>query len=74
MYYILYICVCVWFQPLIRCLEAIIEDPGAHPIFHEIHTLDSGRLRHGYERYMENPKKFIKISILKQKWLNISYK
>jgi hypothetical protein len=48
-------------------LEYIIGDTEAHPIFHKIHTLVSGRLRHGYEKYMKNPKKYIKISILKNK-------
>ena len=31
-----------------KCLQAIKKDPDAIKIFHEIHTLDVGRLRTGY--------------------------
>lgn len=35
-----------------QCLHHINEDPAALPIFHAIHTFDSGRLRNGYRIYM----------------------
>lgn len=34
-----------------RCLQAIKQDPSAHRIFHANHTLNSGKLRNGYEAY-----------------------
>lgn len=34
-----------------RCLQAIKQDPSAHRIFHPNHTLNSGKLRNGYEAY-----------------------
>jgi len=33
-----------------RCLKAIIKDPAAWPIFHELHTLDSKRMRTGIDK------------------------
>lgn len=33
------------------CLKHIMADPAAQRIFHEIHVLDSARLRHGYRMY-----------------------
>lgn len=35
------------------CLKHIMTDPAAQRIFHEIHVLDSGRLRHGYRMYQK---------------------
>lgn len=34
-----------------QCLHRIKQDPAALSIFHEIHVLDSGRLRNGYRIY-----------------------
>ncbi len=36
-----------------RCLKCIKSDPAARAIFHEIHVLDSARLRTGYLVYLK---------------------
>jgi hypothetical protein len=36
-----------------QCLRKVVEDNYAHDIFHSLHTLDSGRLRHGYLQYLK---------------------
>ena len=36
-----------------QCLRKAFEDQYAHAIFHSLHTLDSGRLRHGYLQYLK---------------------
>lgn len=41
------------------CLEFILTDPIALPIFHAIHVLDSGRLRNGYRNWLETQKKLL---------------
>ena len=41
-----------------RCLVKIHEDPIAHPIFHAFHTLDSSRLRSGFDRYKQDPERY----------------
>ena len=36
-----------------RCLSAIRADPSARPIFHQLHVVDSARLRNGIERFQK---------------------
>jgi hypothetical protein len=36
------------------CLRQIQKDPKALPIFHYLHVVDSGRLRHGYRKALDN--------------------
>lgn len=43
-----------------RCLVKIHEDPKAHPIFHAFHTLDSSRLRSGFDRYRQDPERYLR--------------
>lgn len=40
------------------CLQHIMQDEYAHKIFHSFHTVDSARLRSGYDRYKECPQKY----------------
>jgi hypothetical protein len=42
-----------------RCLVKIHEDPIAHSIFHAFHTLDSSRLRSGFDRYRQDPERYL---------------